>query len=285
MVRHYILRQVALAVNKFSVLDNAVSTLKILRDPAQTVPEHGGQGLNVTPVVFWIAKALLMRLLRTEEVLEHVLGLLSDSQQGAESAKGFGLLLSRDEILSKENGVVDRLLAKQKVFNICVPRIVEDFGSAGAYIKPNYLVALSGILRNVPAEVMMTEIGTLLPLLLQSLDLENQHVKAASIESLLVVCQENPSVVEGHVSSLVSRLLQSATKSHQNIPVRFDPLRSFMLKQRNIRRADANIGGSLLRLEVPCRSPDYHQANCGVASQMESNQRDYGNIGRPQEAC
>ena len=62
----------------------------------------------------------------------------------------------------------------------------------------------------------MPEIDAILPLLLQSLDLEDFDVKAATIKTLTVVSQENPGAVEAHVGSLVSRLLRCVTFSKVN---------------------------------------------------------------------
>ena len=59
----------------------------------------------------------------------------------------------------------------------------------------------------------MPEIDVLIPLLLQSLDLEDANVKAATIQSLTVISQESPAAVESHIGSLVTRLLKSAALS------------------------------------------------------------------------
>ncbi len=65
----------------------------------------------------------------------------------------------------------------------------------------------------------MPEIETLFPLLLQSLDLQDPDVRAATIENLMIVSQENPEAVEGHISSLVSRLLKATAETKVNAPV------------------------------------------------------------------
>ncbi|KAL8993799.1 MAG: hypothetical protein Q9169_006070 [Polycauliona sp. 2 TL-2023] len=219
IIRHYILEQIALLVNRSSTSADLQGALDVMYDPLRAAQMDPTSSVEVTHVVFWIAKALLLRLSHTQEVLDHVLGRLSDKVCGSTSARGFGLLLAPDEILSKQYGAKVRLLAKQKVFSICAPRIAADFKAAEASVKPNYLIALSGILKYVPTEVTMTEIGTLLPLLLQSLDLPDQEVKAATIESLAVISQESPGAVEGHVSSLLNRLLQAASKPAENIAI------------------------------------------------------------------
>ncbi len=65
----------------------------------------------------------------------------------------------------------------------------------------------------------MPEIETLLPLLLQSLDLQDPDVQAATMENLMTVSQENPKAVEGHISSLTSRLLKAAAETKGNVSV------------------------------------------------------------------
>ncbi|KAL8860114.1 MAG: hypothetical protein Q9178_003378 [Gyalolechia marmorata] len=235
-IQHYILKQIALLVNRSSTSKDLIHALSIMKDPFKAAKIDPTSAIDVTPVTFWIAKALLLRLSNTQEVLEHILGLLSDKLHGPASARGFALLLAPDEIISKQYGASIRLLSKQKVFSICVPKIASGFRAADASTKPNYLIALSGILKDVPTEVTMTEIATLLPLLLQSLDLPDQQVKAATIESLVTISQESPAAVEGHVSSLVNRLLQIAAKPAENTAnVRFLALRCLQIFPRRVK--------------------------------------------------
>ena len=65
----------------------------------------------------------------------------------------------------------------------------------------------------------MPEINLLLPLLLQSLDLDDANVKAATVQSLTVISQESPAAVESHIGSLVSRLLKCAVLDRVNTPL------------------------------------------------------------------
>ena len=210
-IRQAILRQIGLLTNKFLLPEETNAVLGTLNNLILGLSEATSAPANTARVVFWVAKGLILRLAHTDEILERLLNLLSVRDCGSASARGFGLLLAPDEVLSKENGAKIRLLAKQKVFNICVPNIAKDFRTADPATKSNYLTALSGILKHVPIEVVMPEIDTILPLLLQSLDLEDSDVKAATIQTLTVVSQENPRTIEGHVGSLVSRLLKCVT--------------------------------------------------------------------------
>ncbi len=216
LVRQAILRQIGLLTNKFLLPQDTVAVLGILKNLILGLSETKSAPENAVRVVFWVAKGLVLRLAHTSEILERLLNLLPVSEFGIASARGFGLLLAPDEVLSKENGAKIRLLARQKVFNICVPNIVNKFRTANPATKSNYLIALSGILKHMPTEVVMPEIDTILPLLLQSLDLEDSDVKAATIHTLTVVSQESPNAVEGHLGSMVSRLLKRVTNPKAN---------------------------------------------------------------------
>lgn len=222
-IRNAILLQIGLLINKFFTTEQTSYATELLWDKDALLLEalllDGSRGLiearggteNSIRTTFWISKSLVLRLAHTEKVLDRLLALLSIPSHGLHCARGFGLLLAPDEALSKENGAQIRLLAKQRVFNFCVPKIAKGFRAVDTSLKPNYLIALSGILKYVPTDILMTEIETLLPLLLQSLDLNDQEVKAATIESIIVISQESPSAVEGHISSLINRLLNSTT--------------------------------------------------------------------------
>lgn len=218
-IRNSLLRQISLITNKFLSPEQIYFATDILWKQSSGLIEAEKLTENSIRVIFWISKGLILRLAKTEEVLQRLLSLLSNESHGLVGGRGFGLLLAPDEVLSKENDATIRLLSKQKVFDFCIPRIAADFRQVEIPIKPNYLIALSGILKYMPIEIVVTEIETLLPLLLQSLDLKDQDVKAATIESLFLVSQESSAAVEGHIPSLINRLLKTAEKPNENVPV------------------------------------------------------------------
>ena len=281
-VRQAILRQIALLVNKFLPSAMLHFVLDVLRDLVSSLLEAADPSENAVRVVFWIAKALTSRLANTDKVLELTLALLSNIRSSLASARGFALLLAPDEIFRKENGAVIRLLAKQKVFNACVPTIAQECRSVDATIKPNFLIALSGILKYMPTEVVMPEIETLLPLLLQSIDLEDLNVKAATIQILAVVSQDSPKAVEGHIGSLVTRLLRSASSRQTNsTSVRVNALRCLRLFPGKVKDSNlipyrnAVIRGLLPVLDDPKRYVRKEAVDCRAAwSNMDEPQSD-----------
>ena len=239
-VRQAILRQVGLLTNKSLHHTEVHYAISILVDLVNGLLETRILSEFAVQAIFWIAKALVLRLCNTDEVLERLLPLLSNGNWSLSSARGFALLLAPDEVLCRENGATIRLLAKQKIFNVCVPTISQQFRSASTILKPNFLIALSGILKFMPMEVIMPDIDTLLPLLMQSLDLDDSNVKAATIKSLAVVSQESPRAVEGHIGSLVTRLLRSANSAltTNSASVRHNALRCLAIFPRRIKESN-----------------------------------------------
>ena len=225
------LRHLSLLVNKF--LSKEDLHLAAEKFDSLLPPGTEDQKLNpaVIKTVFWLSKALVLRLApTTTDILKTLLSLLlsSDEVTSTTAARGFAVLLSDDEILSPTNGANIRLLSKQRIFTTVIPLIsdrIRQVNVAGnnnnntttpSHIKPAHLTALSGILSTIPPPLVMPELPTLLPLLLQSLDLQtadSQPVRAATLETLAVIIRDNgvPVIDEcGHVQSLVTRLLNTA---------------------------------------------------------------------------
>ncbi|KIV92202.1 hypothetical protein PV10_06661 [Exophiala mesophila] len=217
------LTQVALYVNKHVQTKDIEFVERLLSNTLTELKDYSMDGSD-TPdfnirAVFTLTRALALRLApKTNDYLLSLVDLLDQSTYPVDVSKkaamGFVSILAPDDVLSKTNDAQIRLLAPQRVFQTLTPLIAERFrSSSSAAEKENYLVALSGILTNVPSDIVMPELPTLLPLLLQSLDITDQMVKIATLETLAVVISSNPKALEesGHIPALVKRLLAVAT--------------------------------------------------------------------------
>jgi DNA repair/transcription protein MET18/MMS19 len=187
-------------------------------------------------IIFACLKGLLLRNAASLSTLyPHLLSYLSHAEYGMTVAHGFAGLLQPDDLLTKQNHCQISGLHKQKTFTLLVPNIVQGYRDAISATKKNYLIALSGVLKWMPFEIVIEEVGSLVPLLLQSLDLENEDlVTEAAISSLMSILQERPETVEEHAGSLISRLLANGTGGGKEAPgplasVRVEALRCLML--------------------------------------------------------
>ncbi|KAH0269611.1 ARM repeat-containing protein, partial [Aureobasidium melanogenum] len=216
------LRQAALVVNKFiPPADLEQSLISTSMDVASLL----GQSRSSESIIlaFSIVKGLLVQGKSnkyTTAYLQSLLELLSDTTFGSVAARGFVTILAPDDILSKENHCYVSGLYKQKTFNQTVPVISTSSKTADSAVKSNYLVALSGILRWLPYSIIENSLSTLVLLLLQSLDLQDQahqDVKSATLATLETIITQNASALFEHSSSLISRLL-ACTAAPDNTP-------------------------------------------------------------------
>lgn len=92
--------------------------------------------------------------------------------------------------------------------------------------KSNYLIALSNIIANVPKEILLPELPSLLPLLLQSISLPSPILRTHAINTLYVLIMESPEVVQLHVGTMIPTLLKQINLTPSNpISVRIASLR------------------------------------------------------------
>jgi len=224
-VQRNCLRQISLYVNKHIANQNLSAVDEFFSEQLSMLKAGSAEDASVYQVrlLFTLVKALTLRLApKTNQYLSDIVGLLESSRYSSEVSKnaalGFGTILADDDVLSKINFAQIRLLAPQRVFQVLTPLISTKFReSQSVGEKENYLVALSGVLGTVPSEIVMPELPILLPLLLQSLDISDQAVKTATLETTAVVIANNPAalVESGHIPALAKRLLTAATLSKQ----------------------------------------------------------------------
>ena len=211
-VRSASLRQMSLVINKYytsaalkTSMDPLIADFDLL-NPDKLNPAR-------IRIIFACLKGIVLRSSPALNTLyPTLLSLLSHPTYGSTVAAGFTTLLQPDDLLTKENHCQILGLHKHKSFALLVPSITAAFKDAAPLTRPNYLIALSGALRWMPFDIVVEEVGQLVTLLLQSLDLNGVDiVKEAAIGTLSSTLMEKPQVLEEHTGALISRLLANAT--------------------------------------------------------------------------
>ncbi|KAG0233463.1 hypothetical protein BGW42_007420 [Actinomortierella wolfii] len=159
----------------------------------------------------WMAKALVLSVNTIGyDMMGELMKLFAVPRLGRVAADGFRIVIGEQkDILTKETFAVRRLLYKQRFFNYCTPVLVKGFeSSAQNDIRHNFLVALSHVLRNIPKQILLTELPPLLPLLVHSLSFPNPELKASTIGTFQSVTKDAKELIAEHLSTLVPLLLQ-----------------------------------------------------------------------------
>ncbi|KAI1963240.1 hypothetical protein LOZ58_002072 [Ophidiomyces ophidiicola] len=236
-IQSTLVRQLALLVNKFLPPSDLNMVSDLLFSLMPSSKPGGAVTIQRLRTIFWISKALILRLCSaTTGILSSLVMLLShpDLSVREASANGFSLLLSFDDILSVDDGANVRLLTKQRVLNIIIPLISHEMQEITARNKVGfsherdqgkqaYFSALAGILSTLPSSLILSEISALMPLLLQALDsigAKSQQIKVATLETLGSIIRDTDLYYldkTGYLEDLVIRLLRAATITNFDI--------------------------------------------------------------------
>uniref|UniRef100_A0A674I447 MMS19 nucleotide excision repair protein n=1 Tax=Terrapene triunguis TaxID=2587831 RepID=A0A674I447_9SAUR len=160
-------------------------------------------------LLLWVTKALVLRYHPlSSRLTDKLLGLLGDPELGPAVADGFSLLMADSpDVLHKGCHADVRIMFRQRFFTDNVPKLVQGFHAAGPGVKANYLKGLSHVLNHLPRPVLVTELPTLLSLLLEALSCPDRVVQLSTLSCLQPLLLEAPHVMSLHVDTLVTKFL------------------------------------------------------------------------------
>ncbi|NXF07532.1 MMS19 protein, partial [Smithornis capensis] len=175
-------------------------------DPGLAEGPHRMQALTL---LLWVTKALVLRYHPLSSCLtDKLLGLLGDTELGPAAADGFSLLMAESpDVLHKGCHADVRIMFRQRFFTDNVPKLVQGFHGAGPDVKANYLKGLSHVLNHLPKPVLVTELPTLLSLLLEALSCSDRVVQLSTLGCLQPLLLEAPQIMSLHVDTLVTKFL------------------------------------------------------------------------------
>ncbi|KFV04042.1 MMS19 nucleotide excision repair protein, partial [Pterocles gutturalis] len=186
---------------------------------------EGPRRTQALTLLLWVTKALVLRYHPlSSHLTDKLLGLLGDSELGPAVADGFFLLMAESpDVLHKGCHANVRIMFRQRFFTDNVPKLVQGFHGAGPGVKANYLKALSHVLNHLPKPVLVTELPTLLSLLLEALSCSDRVVQLSTLSCLQPLLLEAPQIMSLHIDTLVTKFL--SLTSSPTMAVRIAALR------------------------------------------------------------
>ncbi|KAK1794309.1 hypothetical protein P4O66_011191 [Electrophorus voltai] len=156
-----------------------------------------------------MTKALLLRYHPLSAVLtDKVFSLMSDCLLASQAADCFELLMSDSpDVLNRSCHADVRIMYRQRFFAENSGKIVQGFNCAEQGKKSVYLKALSHIVNNLPRQVQLTELPSLLPVLLEALSCPDQAVQLSTLCCLQPALLDPPPALSTQLEALFSRLL------------------------------------------------------------------------------
>ncbi|KAI7907118.1 Dos2-interacting transcription regulator of RNA-Pol-II-domain-containing protein [Cokeromyces recurvatus] len=258
-------RMIGSLINKWkdnSALIEYVKTTTIMLE--SIITQQAPNSKYALMVYLWIAKALILRThAMGYELTNKVIEWCADNPTSIHVPQGFDILIGDDKLaLNKNTFATTSILFKQRFFAFCLPKLIDGFRSAADNIKPNYLIALSYVLKNVPKQILLNELPPLVSTLatFKLAVAEASNVVAPQVRtilpSLLALLQEtanNPIRVRvGALACLAEfpgSIAKDILKPHVNYVIR--ELRTSLDDKKRIVRKEA----------VECRSQWYTVIN------------------------
>lgn len=233
-----LLRTVTVLVNKCLAANEIESSLSKTGLNSSTLLSAESQDQQLS-LAFAVTKALVLQgktTALTKAYLQELLVLLP--RVSKHQTQYYGTLLAPDEVLDKQNHCVISGLYKQRTFTQLVPPIVAEVRLSDQATRPNFLIALSGILRWLPYSIIRPSLHTLVAPLLQTLDLTDvpPEIKLSALTIFESVLMHDPNDVSEHTASLINRLIACTSAKEKDAKVRAKALQSLAIMPKQLKR-------------------------------------------------
>ncbi|KAL4065949.1 ARM repeat-containing protein [Scleroderma citrinum] len=163
-----------------------------------------------------ITRALLIRSHPfATPLVDKLFILLDDDDIDWDAAHALGKLATGDDVLTKRNDAVLKILYAQRYFNSVLPRILEAASIVtGSRRETAYLVALAAIINSVPKALYLAHMPRLIPLLICGLDLDDPAIRVDIISTLsntIDSATEEMTPLSTYASTLVLVMLKNSS--------------------------------------------------------------------------
>lgn len=211
---------ISLLINKQNEDNNLQIMLNMLTECVKSILEYreSDSSLKESAVVLntWLTKALVVRGSKnSQEYLDLHMNLLKDMEVGHEVANGFKTLSDRfEDTLTEDNFCNVKLFYKQRVFQ----NIVQKNNDFEAQSRQNYLIALTHLVEEVPMELLLMHLIQLVPLLMESIALDNSQLILSSLVTLKVLLDTKHIIFTEQAQHFIPKFLSLTT--HKAMKVR-----------------------------------------------------------------
>ncbi|KAG6813856.1 hypothetical protein H0H92_006263 [Tricholoma furcatifolium] len=164
----------------------------------------------------WISKSLVVQKHASfTRFTDKIFELFSDDDISWDGAKSLGDIASADQIFTKRNHAVIKILHSQKFVNGILPRIIAGAQDSNkpSHEQTAYLVALTSLIKAIPKTAYAHEMASLMPLLLRGLGLPDFDIRADVINTLLAAAEgdaSDQSLISEHAPTLVGYMLNNS---------------------------------------------------------------------------
>ncbi|CAD6238952.1 GSCOCG00008573001-RA-CDS [Cotesia congregata] len=165
----------------------------------------------------WITKALVTRGSKAaQDFIDYQLNILKNHSVGKYAANHFRILVdSSDDTLHVDNYCIIKLFYKQRIFQ----NVIQQNSLFDGESRQNYLIAFIFLLEEIPRDILLMHLSKVLPLLIESLSLDNKEVILFTLKILKdLLDTKNMAFIE-QIQSFITTCLKLTTYPDMNIKI------------------------------------------------------------------
>lgn len=190
--------------------------LREVRSELSSVSQNKIEQLEV---LVWVTKGLVMKIdSRGMALTQEIVDLLAGTNDALKTlaSKSLGILVcdlplfTIQSTLKKQVKLATtaapsnvRLLYKQRLFNILLPKLMEGYKNTKDEV---YLVSMSILVDNVLSSLLKGHLNDLASMVISSLPIDNSVIVGAALKTLKTLIDEAPELVLPHLNSIIERL-------------------------------------------------------------------------------
>lgn len=180
-----------------------------------------GSVRNALVLWIWISKALVLRSHpQMVPFINRLISWFKYDSIGSEAAGGVSTIVEESpKVFSTDGHAHVKLLYRQRFFIETSPQLCEGYNAASGDHKSNYLIALCSQLKYLPKTVLISELPSLLPIMLQSLHHYVMDLQLAVLTCLEEILKDDPSLLKDFLNDLVPQLLTLSLNGPMKIKI------------------------------------------------------------------
>nr|XP_033340790.1 MMS19 nucleotide excision repair protein homolog [Megalopta genalis] len=165
----------------------------------------------------WLTKAVITRGSYDVEIfLDEITNLLKHDQIGQQMAQEYKDLTSKQEdALVQENFCIVKIFYKQRVFEHLIKKNLEFEDTS----RQRYLTAVVYLLEEAPVELLFMHLTKLVPLLIESLSLDNEQLIFSTLTTLKVLLETKHVIFSDKAQCFIPKLLKLITYTTMRVRI------------------------------------------------------------------
>lgn len=217
---------ISIIINKMHDHNQLQVLLDSLRDYLVSVIEEQPDSFcrsvqNALVLWIWISKALVLRSHpQMVSFINQLISWFKCDLLGSAAAGGISTIVEDSpKEFSTDGHACVKLLYRQRFFIETSPQLCKGYNEASGGYKSNYLIALCSQLKYLPKMVLISELPSLLPIILQSLNHNVVDLQLAVLTCLEEILNDDPSLLEDFLNDLVPQLLTLGLNGSMKIKI------------------------------------------------------------------